>query len=460
GGRVFTDRRTFPDGQHCELGGEFIDTPHETMRDLAEELGIPLFDYATDDPRLVDDVADIGGRKLGEAELLAGFAPIARAVDAAVATLSDQTDPFVYYNKPNGGQALDALSISAWLDRIGAAGPVRTLLEVAYTTEFGLDPGESNALNLVFLIGTDLEQFRLYGESDERFHARRGNDAFTTRLAEALRPGQIRLGHTLEAIRPGPGAPYVLTFVRDARRVDVPADHVVLALPFTTLRRVDVGVALPPAKRRAIDELGYGTNTKLMGGLRSRVWRAQGFTGATFSDRGYQSSWDSSRLQPGSSGIITNFTGGSVGVRAGEGTPVQQLARFLDQFDGVFPGVAAASTGRAVRMHWTSYPLTLGSYAAYKVGQYTTIAGAEIERVGNLHFCGEHTSLDFQGYMEGGAATGAVAACELADDLGLEAADRPRLIRSPLGARILRRARITRAARRWHTALARSLQTT
>ena len=39
-------------------------------------------------------------------------------------------------------------------------------------------------------------------------------------------------------------------------------------------------------------------------------------------------------------------------------------------------------------------------------------------REGNVHFCGEHTSLDFQGWMEGGAETGALAAAEILDDLG------------------------------------------
>ena len=34
-------------------------------------------------------------------------------------------------------------------------GLLRTLLEVAYTAEFGLEPEESNALNLILLISTD-----------------------------------------------------------------------------------------------------------------------------------------------------------------------------------------------------------------------------------------------------------------------------------------------------------------
>jgi monoamine oxidase len=39
--------------------------------------------------------------------------------------------------------------------------------------------------------------------------------------------------------------------------------------------------------------------------------------------------------------------------------------------------------------------------------------------VGNLHFCGEHTSIDFQGYMEGGCESGTRVAQEILTDLGL-----------------------------------------
>jgi monoamine oxidase len=44
------------------------------------------------------------------------------------------------------------------------------------------------------------------------------------------------------------------------------------------------------------------------------------------------------------------------------------------------------------------------------VGQYTSFAGAEQETYQRLFFAGEHCSLDYQGYMNGGAATGREAA--------------------------------------------------
>jgi monoamine oxidase len=52
------------------------------------------------------------------------------------------------------------------------------------------------------------------------------------------------------------------------------------------------------------------------------------------------------------------------------------------------------------------------------VGQYTSITGYERVQQGNVFFAGEHTSIDFQGYMEGGASEGVRAANEILTALG------------------------------------------
>lgn len=63
-------------------------------------------------------------------------------------------------------------------------------------------------------------------------------------------------------------------------------------------------------------------------------------------------------------------------------------------------------------MHWPSVEHTRGSYACYLPGQ-ASFSGLEGQSAGQLHFCGEHTSVDFQGYMNGGAETGERVAAEL-----------------------------------------------
>jgi len=197
------------------------------------------------------------------------------------------------------------------------------------------------------------------------------------------------------------------------------ADRVVLALPFTILRTsVDwSGAHFSPTKVRAIRELGMGTNSKLHVGFKRRVWEDIGCNGDTYSDRGYQNTWDVSRAQPRPAGVLVDYTGGRIGDSFSSGTPTKRARQFLDQLEPVVPGATAAWDGRATIDHWPSYEWTLGSYSYYRVGQYQAFGGAESELEGAVHFCGEHTTQDFQGYLNGAVFTGQRAAGEVLDAL-------------------------------------------
>jgi monoamine oxidase len=79
----------------------------------------------------------------------------------------------------------------------------------------------------------------------------------------------------------------------------------------------------------------------------------------------------------------------------------------------VFPGIAAARLDKEARFTWPTFAWTRGSYACYRPGQWTGFAGEEGRRVGNLHFAGEHTSREAQGFMEGGCESGERVAAEI-----------------------------------------------
>jgi monoamine oxidase len=151
-------------------------------------------------------------------------------------------------------------------------------------------------------------------------------------------------------------------------------------------------------------------NAKLMLGTSSRPWRDKRYAGGIFSDAGFQLAWDNARLQPGASAGVTLYSGGKQGIAVGEGSPREQVEKLLPGLEKAFPGAEWAYTGKVFRMHWPSHAFTKASYACYRSGQWSTINGHEITPVGNLHFAGEHCSSDFQGYMNGGAETGRVAA--------------------------------------------------
>jgi monoamine oxidase len=156
-----------------------------------------------------------------------------------------------------------------------------------------------------------------------------------------------------------------------------------------------------------------GTNSKLHTQFTSRHWATLGCNGETYADTGYQNTWDVTRAQSGRSGILVDYTGGNIGASFGTGTPQERAQQFLGQIEPVLPGISARWNGRATVDFWTSYPWTKGSYSYWKVGQYTKFAGVERLPEGACHFAGEHTSIDFQGYLNGAVETGQRAAGEI-----------------------------------------------
>jgi monoamine oxidase len=114
--------------------------------------------------------------------------------------------------------------------------------------------------------------------------------------------------------------------------------------------------------------------------------------------------------------ILVNYTGGKIGASFGSGTPDSRAKQFLDQIEPVLPGLKATYNGKATLDFWTGYPWTKGSYSYWKVGQYQRFAGIERTRQGTCHFAGEHTSIDFQGYLNGAVETGQRAAAEILGD--------------------------------------------
>lgn len=410
GGRMLSLRNYFSDGQVAELGGELIDTGHESIRRIAQDLGIELNDLATDDPSLAKTVWWFEGRR-SEEEVIEGFRHLVPRIEGDLATLRGDD---VTALEPNGGEVLDRMSIAAWLDRAGVSGWMRRLIEVAYTTEYGLEPGDQSALNFLTMIDPNPDSFAIFGESDERFHVSGGNDRIVHAVAGRLhRP--VETGSVLEAVRLLDDGTVRCSFLRDGTAFSVDAPEVVLAIPFTMLRGVRIDAPLPDAKRRAIAELGYGTNAKLMVGFDDRPWRRQGSDGSVVADLPFQLTWETSRLQPGRSGILTNFTGGAHGVEIGAGSDASQAAALVRDLERLWPGISSARSeaSKQARFHWPTNRWVKGSYASYLPGQWTSVRGLEAQAAPPLFFAGEHCSLDFQGFMNGASESGERAAAEI-----------------------------------------------
>ena len=418
GGRCWTLRGAFADGQLVEHGGELIDQGHTQIRNLAQELGLKLDNLLAAEQNGTELSGYFDGAPYAEAEIVDDLKQVWQKLHKDVSAASYTT---TWDTSTPRGRELDAMSIVDWIEESvpgGMASRLGQLLDVAYTIEYGADSSEQSSLNLLYLLGYSGQgQLRIFGPSNEKYHVAGGNDQLTDRMAQAL-PGQIASGTELVAVKLSAGGTYTLTFKKGSGTTSVTADHVVLALPFSILRRsVDVSKAgFEPRKLTAINEQGMGTNSKLHAQFARRHWNDLGSNGETFSDRGYQNTWEVTRGQTGASGILVDYTGGTIGASFGSGTPAQRAQQFLAQLEPVLPGISQHWNGRATIDYWPGYRWTRGSYSYWKPGQYTRFAGFERERQGNCHFAGEHTSLDFQGYLNGAVESGERAAAEILAD--------------------------------------------
>ena len=421
GGRCWTGRGYFDQGQIYERGGELIDQGHQQIRQLAQELGFPLDNLLAAEVNGTEPLYFFDGEPYTYAEATADLKKIWQKLHKDVSAASY---PTLFDSFTQRGLELDRLSITEYLDETipngGASSKLGQLLDVAYNIEYGAESDVQSSLNMLYLLAFSGQgQLRIFGHSNEKYHVRGGNDQITSRMGDRL-AGRITTGSELVAVKKTAAGGYALTFKQASGTKTVTADKVVLALPFSILRSsVNLSKAEFSARKlQAIAEQGMGTNSKLHLQFTRRHWSSLGVNGDTVADTGYQSTWEVSRAQPGTAGILVNYTGGDVGASFGSGTPASRSQRFLTQVAPVLPGLAQHWNGRATIDFWPGYEWTRGSYSYWKVGQYTAFAGIEGRQEGNAHFCGEHTSIDFQGYLNGAVETGERAASEVIADLG------------------------------------------
>jgi len=418
GGRMHSNSTYWQDGQTSEWCGEFIDSDHYLIRRLALRFGLTLSDVvAAEPPGSVDTNYFLGGYYT-DAELSHDFKQIA----PILIEQNRQIGNIVVYNHYNSyGYFFDRLSVYDWIETYVPGGHSSRLgqyLDVIYVTEDGVDTSLQSSLNLIFPL-----------DSDERYHIKNGNQQLPTLIAKSLPAGTVNRGWRLTAIVANSNQTVTLTFATNSGTQSATFDYVILALPFSVLRNLNYSQAgFDSLKQTAITQLGYGTNSKLVLQFDDRFWNGTGAwpgvsDGFIQTDLPFQSTWDSSRAEPGADGLLTDYTGGTAGAAykpsgpytTSRSSPITAgyAQKFLGQLETVWPGVSAHYNGLATLSYPTGDPNLLGSYSSYNVGQYTLFGNYEGVPQGRIHFAGEHCSYNYQGFMEGGAETGVAAANQI-----------------------------------------------
>lgn len=430
GGRCHSDTTFFEQGAEVEHHGSFINTEHTSMRHLVINLGFSL--------------REVNGGNFGDGESFyhidGAFYTSAEANDDWFdmqpifrQTLNAAPYPQTFDSHTDEGVRLDNLPMAEWLAEIGAPDRFSKLVQSDTVAEYGLDIEANHALAPLYLLAWNgRSEIEPLTGGDERFTVIGGNDQVITAMADELPPGAVVMGKELIALSGREDGPYTLTFQDGTTDV---ADFLVLAQPISKLQELDIEPSLfakfHPAHQLGIRNMLMAKNSKLHVQFNERTWinpvdvgGGQMITGNgncyQFPMDGFQLTWDETVGETVTKPVLLEWFGGSRvdDLRGSEAHGVADPAdveEFLNNIDLIYPGTKAAYNGLALKSQPTLDPFIKGSYMGMPFGGYTSFFGAMglTEGEGHLHFAGEHTSIDFWGFMDGAVAEGERVAQEI-----------------------------------------------
>jgi monoamine oxidase len=395
GGRVWTVRDGFADGQHAELGAEFVDEGHAHVRALARRFGLPLV-------RVLDGgflhrvrVAGDGFHvsRSGPWEMCGDLlAPLLRRYQAA----GGRDDEEVV-------REISTWSLTGWLEHQRASDEA---LAMARTVRgfFLADPEDLSVLPMVAQLADTgsparIPVFRIVG----------GTDRLVAALLAHI-PARTLLRHQVRAVEQAEDGIVVRVSDERERLQEIACDAVVMAMPASTLRDIAITPPLPEHQQKAIARLRYGCATKVAvqvadAALRRR--RARAFA----TDGALGAFWDATDGQSSDANSIIHFlAGGSASARLGALASTGGSALLADLCWLRLAGAPIVATHRVT---WEDDPFARGGYAYADPGFDPAWKPLLSRRARNIVFAGEHTSRDHQGYMEGAIESGQRAAAEL-----------------------------------------------
>ena len=397
GGRVWTLREGFVEGQHAEAGGDLIEEEQDEIRRLTARLGLELVPILHGGFSFFGQ--DAAGRPLSRDD--SGGGPWAK--------VSKQLEPWVRDYRVSDhrwdspiAQRIARVSIAEWLDQIRADEALRVLI-TGLRGFFLADPDELSLLALVDQLASDVpgrgKIYRIKG----------GNDLLASSLAGML--GQrVKLRTELRAVSQTSGKVRVMVRT-DGEDSHMAADYLIVAVPATTLRAVAFEPPMPPPQREAIERLRYGRATRTLLQFERRFWHGGGRPKAYGTNLPIGAVWDGNETQPGRAGILSLLAGGTASketrqLLAERGVAgLAQALRWLGADDVPMPASRVVT--------WEDDAWAGGGYAYFDRSYDPALRPWLARPHGQILFAGEHTSMQWQGYMNGAVESGLRAAAEV-----------------------------------------------
>lgn len=406
GGRVRTIRAPFDGGLYGEAGAARISEAHSFTLGWANEMNLSVTPFAATNGAALLTVhgkrfssSDNESLRAVDLDLRAdeerGLTPGAllnRYIGDALADVGALDPSAETYRS---WQAYDSETWPNWLRNRGASESAVALMTL------GADPMALSALYV-------LRQIALHGGARRYYTIQGGMDRLPKTIAADL-GDSVKYNAAVVAIDQG-SRNVTVSYVESGRKSTITADRVVLAVPFSTLRRMTITPRFSAEKTQAIDSLAYYPATRVLLQTRDRFWAKAGMNGAARTDYALET-WDDSYGQDGNAGLLSGTIGGRMDEALAPLDARMRLEAVKKMMSQPFPEIATALE-KSVIHRWDEDPWAHGAFAAFAPGQMTRFMPTVARPEGRIHFAGEHTS-PWTGWMEGALRSGERVAQEI-----------------------------------------------
>jgi monoamine oxidase len=393
GGRVLTVRSPFDDGLYAEAGAIRIAGVHQAVLRAVRSFGLTLTPFASSQG---SPVVAIQGKASTGTDV--NGADQAALLDRYIGVLPDDlAEPAATAESYTRWRSYDRVSWPDYLRSRGASAETITRMTVG---------GDATGLSALYV----LRQFAMLRRSTQRYKIAGGMDLLPRAMASALGT-VVRYNAPVVTVTREPSAGFRIAYRANDRVERLSASRIIFAIPFTTLRDIEIRPRLSRSKEQAIARLSYYAGTRVLLQARSRFWRSDDLSGSARTDRATEV-WDSTFDQVTSRrGILGASFGGEPGRAVLDMTPQDSLTFGIGLVADAFPAIRSEFEKGFVQ-RWALDPWSRGAFPVFKPGEMSTLMPAIAGPENGIHFAGEHTS-SWTGWMEGALQSGERAAREV-----------------------------------------------
>ena len=413
GGRVFTMREPFADGLYAEAGAMQVFDSHQWTMKYIKLFGLELDPIR---PSGLSSIVYIGGKRIQLTPGKSAYWPIALAADERKLVPRELWEKYVVpvlqevreaeaLNEVSGSlKKYDQITFSEFLRRRGASPAAVALFKIGLPSGLGDGADAVSALDL-------LREAAHREDRKQSYTIRGGTDnlakAFAARLSE-----KITYGVPVVAIEQT-GSDVKAVCSQAGRHQTFTGDHLVCAVPFSILKRIQVSPGFSRGKQLAIEQLEYTSVARVYLQTRKRFWLDEGLSGSASTDLAVMSVFERSINQPGTRGILESYMAGQPARRVTAMRNGERIRATLAGMKTVYPDLPEYFEGGAAKC-WDEDEWARGAYVWFRPGQMSSLLPHISRAEGRIHFAGEHASTS-PGWMQGALESGNRVAREIVE---------------------------------------------